>query len=78
MWGLGLAALAALPLAGDARPLLAWLALPLAITGLMSARKQSVRLGTLSVLTWTLQGLGLVVGWFRLGASPGVSRGARC
>ncbi len=79
MWTLGAAALAAWRVAGDARPLLLWLAIPLTVVGLMSARKGSLRLGTLAVLTWTLQGLGLLVGLFRVpGRASDLTREARC
>jgi hypothetical protein len=65
MWALGLAALA-LALAGaGARPMLAWLALPLAALAAMSVRKRSPRLALHSLLTWTLNGLGLLVGLAR-------------
>jgi hypothetical protein len=63
----------------DARAALVGAALPLAVLGLMSARKRSLRLGALSVLTWTLQGLGLLVGWFRVpGPARERAREARC
>ena len=72
LWLLGLAAAVAALRAGDPRILAAWAAVPLGVLALMSARKRSVRLGALSLMTWTVQGLGLVVGWFRLpgGARP--------
>lgn len=64
---------------GRAAWILAALALPLAVTALMSARKRSLRLGTLSVLTWTIQGAGLLVGLFLLPAGPPThAREARC
>jgi len=79
MWGLGAATLAAWRLRGDARPFLLWLVIPLAVVGVMSARKDSLRLGALAVLTWTLQGMGLVVGLFRVpGRAPDRAREARC
>lgn len=66
MWALGLAALA-LALAGaSARPVLAWLALPLAVLATMALRKRSPRLALHSLLSWTLNGLGLIVGLVRL------------
>ena len=72
LWMLGLAAAVAALRAGDPRILAAWAAVPLGVLALMSTRKRSVRLGALSLMTWTVQGLGLVVGWFRLpgGARP--------
>lgn len=68
MWMLVALGLAARMAGGDARPFLVSLAIPLAVLGLMSARKRSLRLAALSMLTWTLQGLGLVVGLFRVPA----------
>jgi hypothetical protein len=65
LWSLGLVALA-LSLAGaDARPFALWALLPLTVIAAMSARKRSVRLGTLSLLTWTVQGAGLIAGLLR-------------
>jgi hypothetical protein len=81
MWLLGLAALV-LALAGaGARPLLAWLPLPLAVLAAMALRKRSPRLALHSLLSWTLNGLGLLVGLFRLprAPEPGLPAGeARC
>jgi hypothetical protein len=80
MWLLGAVALAASFVTGDPRPLVPWSLLPLALVALMGARKGSARLGLHSLLTWTVNGAGLVVGLFRLpggGASPG-SREAAC
>jgi hypothetical protein len=72
LWTLGLVAAAAALAARDPRPLVAWAVLPLAVLALMSVRKRSARLGALSLATWTVQGLGLLVGLFRLpgGARP--------
>jgi len=80
LWGLGLVAAGLAIASGDPRPFLVWLLLFLAVIAAMSARKRSARLGLLSVLTWTLNGLGLAVGLARGGpASPGVgAREARC
>ncbi|MGH7729796.1 MAG: glycosyltransferase [Candidatus Eiseniibacteriota bacterium] len=71
MWTLGLGASIA-ALAGEPLLLRLWAPLPLATLALMSLKKRSLRLGALSLLTWTVQGLGLVVGLFRLplGARP--------
>ena len=64
---------------GDGRAALAALLLPAAVVAVMSARKRSLRLGALSLMTWTLQGAGLVVGWFRVpGRAPERAREARC
>ncbi len=83
MWGLGLAALVAWPLTGDGRSLAWWLALPLGVLALMSAKKRSPRLALLSLLTWTLNGLGMVTGLFRplpagVGGPRPAAEGAPC
>jgi hypothetical protein len=80
LWLLGIAALAGSLVTRDLRLLAAWLLLPLAVIAVMAARKRSVRLGVLSLLTWTLNGLGLLVGFARGGADPGWSavEEARC
>ena len=72
MWTLGVAVSVAAVLAGEPRFVALWALVPLAIVALMSVRKRSLRLGALSLLTWTVQGLGLMVGLFRLpgGARP--------
>jgi hypothetical protein len=72
MWALGIAVAVASVVTGDPRPVARWALIPLGVLALMSARKRSLRLGALSLLTWTVQGLGLVVGLFRLpdGARP--------
>jgi hypothetical protein len=72
LWTLGLVAAAASLRANDARAVAAWAVIPLAVLAFMSLRKRSLRLAALSLTTWTVQGLGLVVGWFRLpgGARP--------
>ena len=62
MWGLGALALVASLLRGDPWPFGAWLALPGAVLAVMLARKRSVFLAVHSVLTWTLNGAGMVVG----------------
>ena len=66
MWVLGLVALV-LALAGaGARPVLAWLPLPLGVLAAMALRKHSARLALHSLLSWTLIGFGLIVGLLRL------------
>jgi len=72
MWTLGLAALGLGLVTRDARPVALWSLVPLAVLAFMSLRKGSLRLASLSLATWTVQGLGLVVGLFRLpgGARP--------
>jgi glycosyltransferase involved in cell wall biosynthesis len=66
LWGLGAAALVAWGVSGDARPLAAWAWIPFAVVAIMGVRKRSLKLGLHSLLTWTLQGFGLIVGLFRL------------
>ena len=66
MWALGVAALGGTLARSSPAPLIAWLTLPLSLLAVMTVRKHSLRLATHSVLTWTLGGLGLVVGWFRI------------
>jgi len=72
MWTLGIGVSVAAMLAREPRWVALWALVPLAVLTLMSARKRSLRRGSLSLLTWTVQGLGLVVGLFRLpdGARP--------
>ena len=65
MWALGLAALAAWLASGDARALALWALAPLGVLVFMTIRKGSPRLALHSLLTWTLNGLGMVVGLFR-------------
>ena len=81
MWALGLVVLV-LALAGaGARPVLAWLFLPLAVLAAMALRKRSARLALYSLLSWTLNGFGLLVGLVRLPRSlePRLPTGeARC
>lgn len=64
MWALGAAALVAAALARDARPLAAWAALPAFVFAVMLARKRSVFLAAHSILTWSLNGCGMVKGFF--------------
>jgi len=59
VWTVGLVALGA-ALAGKPQALVAWTALVLAAWLLMSLRKRSPRLGLMSLLTWSVQGLALV------------------
>ena len=64
---LWLAAPAAFALAG-ARGLAAWALAPLALLALLTLRKRSARLALHSLLTWTVNAAGLVVGFVRGGA----------
>jgi len=66
MWALAVPAAAFALVRGDVRPLLGWALLPLALLVLMAARKRSFALALHSLLTWTLNGCGLIVGLFRL------------
>ncbi len=63
LWALGLAALAGSLAWRDPRPFVAWLALLAFVLGVMLARKRSAFLAVHSVLSWTLNGLGVVVGF---------------
>ena len=64
LWLLGLIALAIALTRAEPRVLLAWAALPLALLSFMTVRKRSIRLAVHSILTWTLNGLGMVTGFF--------------
>ncbi|MBI5711330.1 MAG: glycosyltransferase [Candidatus Eisenbacteria bacterium] len=66
MWALGVAALAATLAGAGARALAAWALLPLLVLALMALRKRSARLALHALLAWTLNGLGLLVGLFRM------------
>jgi hypothetical protein len=65
MWSLGLLALAVWPVTGDPGLAIRWTLLPLGVLALMGIRKRSPRLALHSLLTWTLNGLGMIVGLFR-------------
>ncbi len=70
LWALGVGASALALSVGSPWPLAGWVILPLGVVAGMSARKRSLRLGLLSVLTWTLNGAGLLVGLVRGGPDP--------
>ena len=55
----------------DLRPFAVWLGIPAIVIAGMSLKKRSLRLGALSLATWTLQGFGMVVGFFHM---PGRAR----
>lgn len=75
MWASGLwALLAGLVLSREELPLVLWLPLPLGLLAAMTLRKRSLKLALHSLLTWSLNGAGLVVGLFRL--APRAARGA--
>jgi hypothetical protein len=65
MWSLGLLALAAWPVSGSPGLLARWALLPFAVLALMTVRKRNPRLALLSLLTWTLNGVGMLVGLTR-------------
>ena len=69
LWTFGVWALF-LAVSGDDTPLLLWLTGLIAVMGLMIVRKQSVFLAVHSLLTWTVNGLGLVVGFFNVPRGP--------
>jgi len=76
LWLAGAAALAVSAARRSPAPLLSWLALGGAALAAMAVRKRSVRLAAHSALTWTMNGLGLLVGWFRV--DPRTGREAAC
>jgi cellulose synthase/poly-beta-1,6-N-acetylglucosamine synthase-like glycosyltransferase len=69
MWTVGVVALLR-SLVGDLTPLFLWLMVSIACVALMIVRKRSVRLALHSLLTWTVNGAGLVVGFFSLPRGP--------
>lgn len=82
--GLWLAAPVAWALGGS-RGLAAWALAPLALLALMALRKRSPRLALHSLLTWTVNAAGMVVGLVLGGApappaapAPSATRGAPC
>jgi hypothetical protein len=66
LWGLGLLALGVTLATGEPRWLAAWVVLPALVIAVMTARKRSLRLAVLSLLTWTVNGAGMLVGFFRV------------
>jgi hypothetical protein len=76
MWALGAVACAASLAAADSRPVALWSLAPLGVLALMTGRKRSPRLALHSLLTWTLNGIGMMVGLLRplrVGAASGVA-----
>jgi hypothetical protein len=69
MWAGGAVTLGAALALRDLRPALLWAALPAGVLALVAARKRSARLAALSLLTWTLNGFGLVLGLLGAGAT---------
>jgi len=68
MWLLGALTLAFALISGDTGPLVRWALLPLLVVAVMSVRKRSLKLGVHSLLAWSFNGAGLLVGLFRLPA----------
>ena len=66
VWTLGLVAVTVWLTSGDARALALWALVPLVGLALMTLRKRSPRLALHSLLTWSLNGFGMLVGLFRL------------
>jgi glycosyltransferase involved in cell wall biosynthesis len=64
-WLAGAGALLAAASGAGAAPLAAWLALALLAYGAFTLRKRSARVAALSILTWTLHGAGMVLGFLR-------------
>jgi glycosyltransferase involved in cell wall biosynthesis len=65
VWSGGVAAVTLAALGRGTDALLGWTAFALLALAGLSVRKRSARLAALSVLTWTLNGLGMVLGFFR-------------
>jgi Glycosyl transferase family 2 len=64
LWALGLAAFALSIARHDLNPIALWSWLPLAVLLIMAVRKRSPRLALHSLLSWTENGLGMLVGFF--------------
>ncbi len=64
-WATGLAALSAAVLGAGPGPLAIWATLALSGLAAMTFRKRSVRVAALSVLTWTMNGAGMILGLLR-------------
>jgi hypothetical protein len=75
-WLLGLAAVAVALVAHDPRPLVVWLVAALVLLVLVAARKRSPRLALHALLTWSVNGLGVVLGFVRPLRTP-VAAGGR-
>lgn len=70
MWALGVFTLGVSFAWLDPRPLAWWATLPLAVLGMMALKKRSLRLALHSLLSWTENGLGMLIGFFSLRAAP--------
>lgn len=64
-WAAGMLALFAAGLGRDATALAAWLIVAVLAFATFTLHKRSARVAALSILTWTLQGAGLVLGFLR-------------
>lgn len=62
MWTLGVLAAIGAAATRSARPLLLWLLIPALVLAVMTAKKRSVRLALHSLLAWSANGAGLLVG----------------
>jgi glycosyltransferase involved in cell wall biosynthesis len=65
LWALGVVALVATAAGRSPRPLVAWSLALLSVLAFMILRKRSVRLAVYSLLTWSLNGFGMLVGFVR-------------
>ena len=65
MWGVGAIALL-WSTSGDTGPLFVWLTVCLVCLAMMIVRKRSLRLALHSLLAWTMNGVGLVVGFLQM------------
>jgi glycosyltransferase involved in cell wall biosynthesis len=65
IWALGVVALGAAATGAGLVPLAVWAAAVTAAFGLLAIRKRGPRIALLSVLTWTLNGAGMLVGLLR-------------
>ncbi len=65
MWLLGALAVVAALVGRSVGPLGLWALVPLGVLALMTVRKRSPRLALHSLLTWTLNGLGMITGLLR-------------
>jgi hypothetical protein len=69
MWGVGVITLL-WSTSGDTGPLFLWVTVCLVCLVMVIVRKRSIRLALHSLLTWTVNGAGLAVGFFRVPRGP--------
>jgi hypothetical protein len=74
-WLVGLVALVAALVTRDARGLLLWLTSAGVLVAVVAARKRSLRLALHALLTWSVNGLGILVGFVRPLRAPVVAGG---